>query len=162
MRYASERDPQLVGLLRRASVGFLAGMVLLAVLSWRMHSELLATLAVVLLLFAIGTGWTLRVTWYEIGADRLRIRCGPSRLAIPWESVVRVQPSRDRRNAPALSLDRLQIDYRHGSKWRKVLISPVNRAQFLDELSRIAGLTADGDTYVRGGDPGAQPAQPQT
>jgi len=162
MRYASERDPQLVGLLRRASLGFLAGTVLLAVLSWRMHSELLATLGVVSLLFGIGSFWTLRVTWYEITADRLRIRCGPSRVAIKWENVVRVQPSRDRRNAPALSLDRLQIDYRQGNRWRSVLISPENRQQFLDDLCGVCGLIAEGDAYVRGGDAGLEAAPPQS
>ena len=162
MRYVSERDPQLVGLLRRASFGFFAGTVLLAVLSWRLHSELLATLGVVSLLFGIGALWTLRVTWYEITPDRLRIRCGPSRLAINWENVVRVQPTRDRRNAPALSLDRLQIDYRQGNRWRKGLISPVNRETFLAELCQAAGLTAEGDSYVRGGDAGLETAPPET
>lgn len=163
MRYDSARDPQVVDLLRRASGGFFIGAGVLALLAWRFHSDLLAMVAVVTLLLAIGCLWTLRLTWYEISAERLRIRCGPSRLAVSWESVVRVIRTQDRRTAPALSFDRLQVDYRQGKRWRSVLISPVNREQFVEELCRVAGLVAEADAYVRSGEaPGPEKASPHT
>jgi len=153
MHYASQRDPQLVGLLQRASVAFLIGAPLLAIVSWRIHSELLAMLSAVVLALGIGCLWTLHATSYEITADRLRIRCGPSRMAIPCETVLRITPSTDRRNAPALSFDRLQVDYDQGKRRRSVLISPVNRNQFLEHLCKVAGLEmaqgADEGSYVR-------------
>jgi len=139
-RFPSRRDPQLVTLLRRATWGFLLGGGALLVLGAVGGGDIVVVLAVVALALGVACAWTLRATWYECTLDRLRIRSGPSRMAIRWENVLRIVPSQDRRNAPALSYDRLRIDYRHGKSTRTVLVSPRNMQAFLDAIRRRTEL----------------------
>jgi hypothetical protein len=149
MRFPSRRDAQLVLLLRRVGIAFLLGAVLLVTLAALVGSELLLVLGGVSLTLGVGCFWTLRVTWYDTGATCLRIRCGPSRMAIAWEHLEHVMPSHDRRNAPALSYERLQLDYRSGRKQRTVLVSPDDREMFLRHVQRHAGLVREGEHLVR-------------
>jgi hypothetical protein len=157
MRYASQRDPQLVGLLRRAAALFVLAAVGLAITAWRLHSDLLAMLGIVCLAFGAGSLWTLRATWYEITVDRLRIRCGPSRLAIPLESLQRITPCVDRRNAPALSFDRLRVEDGKAERPRTVFIAPQPRLRFLEHLCAAARLEPAGHNYVRAAGTPASP-----
>jgi hypothetical protein len=149
MRYPSERDPSLVNLLRRAAGFFLLGAGMLIALTLRFGSDLTAFLSIILLALGIACLWTLRQTWYEITPTRLRIRCGPSRMAIPWEEVQRVSHSEDRRTAPALSFRRLRIEYQQGKRQRTVLISPQDQEGFLEEACAQGLLHEEGDGFVR-------------
>lgn len=74
----------------------------------------------------IGTSYTF------IGSD-LVIRSGPARWDIPVASIEGLTPTRNLRSSPALSLDRLQIDYGDGER---VLVSPKDKDAFLAELER--------------------------
>jgi hypothetical protein len=149
MRFPSRRDTQLVLLLQHAGIAFLLGAVVLVTVAALVDSELLLVLGGVSLTLGVGCFWTLRVTWYDTSADGLRIRCGPSRMTIAWENIERVLPSRDRRNAPALSYERLQLDYRRGSRQRTVLVSPDDREMFLQHVQRHAGLVREGGHLLR-------------
>ena len=85
----------------------------------------------------LGTGlplWTLFGTCYELTPGRLRIRCGPFRWTVPLNEIRAVTPTRNPLSSPALSLDRLRIDYGRGSS---VMISPRDQARFLAELERL-------------------------
>ena len=77
--------------------------------------------------------WVLLGTRYELTPGRLLIRCGPFRWAVPLEEIRAVEPTRNPLSSPALSLDRLRIDYGRGSS---VMISPREKARFLAELDR--------------------------
>lgn len=91
-------------------------------------------LAVTLPLLFIGLVlplWVLLGTDYRIEAGELRIRAGPLRWRIPVAGITRVEPTRDARSGPALSLDRLCIDYGHGAR---CLVSPRDAAGFVREL----------------------------
>ena len=85
----------------------------------------------------LGTGlplWTLFGTCYELTPGRLRIRCGPFRWTVPLNEIRAVTPTSNPLSSPALSLDRLRIDYGRGSS---VMISPRDQARFLAELERL-------------------------
>ena len=84
--------------------------------------------------------WMLLGTDYTIEPDRLVVRCGPLRWRIPLSDIHAVTPTHDAFSAPALSLDRLRIDYGRG---RSVMISPRDRTRFIAALdarrARVSG-----------------------
>ncbi|MCZ2156874.1 MAG: PH domain-containing protein [Bryobacterales bacterium] len=71
-------------------------------------------------------------TYYVFEGGILRVRCGPLRWSIPLDHIHRVEPSRNSRSSPALSLDRLRIDYGCG---KFVLVSPEDKEGFLREIN---------------------------
>lgn len=90
--------------------------------------------------------------YYEIDPPALRIRSGLLHYSIPLAGIDSVRPTRNPLSAPALSLDRLRIDYRKGKKAAFALISPEDRAAFLRALASCTeGLEAHGDTLTRTG-----------
>ncbi len=93
-----------------------------------------AGLVAAMALLAVGAAlplWMLWSTRYEIGGGRLRARCGPFRWDIPLAQITRVTPSNSAISSPALSLDRLRIEYGPG---KALLVSPRDRDAFLRAL----------------------------
>ena len=84
---------------------------------------------------------------YVIEEEALALRHGMVTQRVPLAKIERVAPSRNPLSAPALSLDRLRIDY--GGRFGFALVSPVDRDGFLDALAETTGLTRDGDTLIR-------------
>lgn len=76
--------------------------------------------------------WLLAATHYTFEEEALGIRSGPFRWTIPYSDISDVKPSRSVLSSPALSLDRLRIEY----AGKSILISPVDRASFVQELER--------------------------
>lgn len=138
MRHPSKRDPGRVRSLGRTSLAFLAAGVLSAVAALRIDA--LFVVSIVCVGMSLAVAWMLRTTDYEIGAGRLRIRCGAARTSIPLDAIERVSPSDETWNAPALSFDRLRIDYRRRGRPASVLVSPLDAVLFLNELGVAAGL----------------------
>ena len=123
----------------------------------KVDAWLLATLVVTagLSLWAIGLVWTrtssanavvltaliglpgvvlplwLLATSYELTSEELLVRSGPFRWRVPLAQVRDVVPSRSWLSAPALSLDRLRIDYARTSS---LMISPKDKQHFIAEL----------------------------
>jgi hypothetical protein len=82
--------------------------------------------------------WLLRTTDYTITDTHLRIRCGPLRWNVPLADVRSVRPTRNPLSSPALSLDRLRIEY---SRSLAVMVSPEDKEGFLRALrTRAPGL----------------------
>ena len=77
--------------------------------------------------------WLLYSTFYVIDSRELRIQSGPFRWTIALEDISSVKPSRSTLSGPALSLNRLRIDYGAG-KW--VLVSPEQPDEFISALGR--------------------------
>jgi hypothetical protein len=75
--------------------------------------------------------WLLCSTHYTLTATELVVRCGPFSWQVPLRDIRAVQPTRNPLSSPALSLDRLRIDYGLG---RSIMISPAHRERFLREL----------------------------
>lgn len=88
--------------------------------------------------------------YYEITASSLLIRFGWMRREIPLSSIQEVVPTRNPLSSPALSLDRLQVNYTQGVLRRSILISPRDKAGFLHALAENAeNLELQGDRLVR-------------
>ena len=127
--YRSKVDPK-IGL-----VSGLAVMVLIiagATLPDRAYATALALHAVALIGLAVCV-WTLLGTYYVIDATSLVIRSGPFHWIVPLREIRSVRPTRDTRSGPALSFDRLRIEYSGG---RVILISPREKEEFLTDLAR--------------------------
>jgi membrane protein YdbS with pleckstrin-like domain len=138
---------------------------LAAVLLGAFLITLMAMSFVVVLLGAFATAWWIVVfvlviwgfvlsllfpLYYEITASTLLVRSGWIRRQIPLSSIQRVFPTNNPLSAPALSLDRLQVEYTQGSLPRFVLISPRDKPSFLRDLADHAGdLEVQGDQLVR-------------
>ena len=67
--------------------------------------------AAVLLLSLLLPAWLLLGTRYSLTDDALKVRAGPFRWTVPLAEISSVRPSRSILSAPALSLDRIQIEY---------------------------------------------------
>ena len=143
MVFRSKIDAWL-GLLLLTAGAVLAGVAVKLMLSPVGWSRLLG-----LPLLAVGTGlplWLLATTRYAIGAQDLLILSGPATWRVPLREIRNVSRSRSLLSAPALSLDRLRIDFGAG-RW--CLVSPADREGFLRALlaagvpeTALAGVVA--------------------
>jgi hypothetical protein len=98
------------------------------------ESPLLGLAISPLLLLSVGLPlWLLLATYYRIDAAELHVRCGPFAWCIPLQEIRAIAPTRNPLSSPALSLDRLRIDFGRG---RAIMISPLDKAAFLAELRR--------------------------
>ena len=87
--------------------------------------------APLVLLGVVLPAWVVAATNYTITDSELLIRSGPFRWAVPIREITSVTPTRSPLSSPALSLDRLRIDF---GKGRSVMISPLNREAFVRDL----------------------------
>jgi Bacterial PH domain len=85
---------------------------------------------------------------YGLDETCLLVRFGICRQRIPLVDIVEVQPTHNPIGSPALSLDRLRVQYGQGF-FKFVLISPADRNHFLDDLAQKAGLKREGERLVR-------------
>jgi hypothetical protein len=75
--------------------------------------------------------WIFTTTYYVLSDDELIVRSGPLNRRIPLKAIVSVRPTRNPLSSPALSLDRLEIDYGKSC----ILISPKHKEEFLQALA---------------------------
>lgn len=86
---------------------------------------------------AFGAGlplWLLLATEYALDGRYLRVRSGPMKWTIALADIERISATRNPLSSPALSLDRLRIDY---GKGRFLMISPRDRQAFLAEIEAM-------------------------
>jgi hypothetical protein len=113
-------------------VGAFAGVgVVLAVASasW-------AALAIAAPCAALGAGfvvWLYRSTSYTLSESELWVRSSGLSWRVPLRAIRAVTPTHNPLSSPALSLDRLRIDYGPSGS---ILVSPADRELFLRELER--------------------------
>jgi hypothetical protein len=87
---------------------------------------------------------------YTIDRFSIHIRGGWTNWTIPIESILAVRPSRNWIASPALSLDRLEIEYKVWKGTSLLSISPERTSQFLNELADLdPGLILEGDRLYR-------------
>lgn len=135
-RFPSRIDSWLAGL---AFGPLLLGVLALVYASMRDPTMRLSEMTIgIVALLAAGGGllWMFRTTHYTVDGATLRIRGGPWWMNIAIAEITSVKPSRSLRSSPALSLDRLEIQYGDG---KSVRISPADREGFLRAL-REAGV----------------------
>ena len=92
-----------------------------------------------LLVAAFGLPWWIVMTTdYTVTNYSIEIRSGPLRWSVPLRDISRMEFTRSPLSSPALSLDRLRIQYTAG---KLIMISPENRERFLADLrSRGVGV----------------------
>src|SRR5699024_7534944 len=118
----SKKDRWITGLLWGVA---LAGVLIPAFTGNPLSSIAILPLAVFLLWFWFKTD-------YSITENKIKIRYGPVRQTVPIDDIRSIRKKKSRfAAAPALSSDRLQIDY---SKYDMVRISPENEQQFIKML----------------------------
>jgi hypothetical protein len=84
-------------------------------------------------------------TTYVVRDGALHIRSGPLRWAIQIADITRVSATTDASSAPALSLDRISVQYRTGQRERVVLVSPTDRPAFVRALLSVkSGIAVTG------------------
>jgi hypothetical protein len=87
------------------------------------------------MLAAIGAGlpiWLFFSTNYLVQGGNLVIHSGPFRWRVPLSGITRIVPTRSARSSPALSLDRLRVEYGAG---KTVLVSPQDQEAFMQAIS---------------------------
>lgn len=92
------------------------------------------SIAYLLLILLIALGlpiWLVLNTAYNVDADSLKIRSGPFTWNVSLQDIHSVKSSRALWSAPALSFNRLKIQYGDG-KW--ILVSPKDRKGFLEAI----------------------------
>jgi len=85
---------------------------------------------------------------YGLDDTYLLLRFGLCRKRIRLTDVTEVYPTHNPLSSPALSLDRLHIQFGEGLL-KAVMISPADRDRFLDDLAGKTGLTRQGERLVR-------------
>ena len=81
--------------------------------------------------------WLVLTTKYSIEETTLKIQSGPFTWQIEKREITKVTPTRSIISSPALSLDRLRIDYASGRS--SILVSPKDKVGFVKAL----GITAN-------------------
>jgi hypothetical protein len=99
---------------------------------WATEPGALALLLTPLLLAGAGLPlWLAGSTRYTLDTTELRVQCGPFVWRVPVREIRAVTPTRSPLSSPALSLDRLRIDYGRASA---IMVSPAERERFLAAL----------------------------
>ncbi len=86
---------------------------------------------------------------YGLDETHLLVRFGLCRQRILLADISEVYPTHNPLSSPALSLDRLHIQYGKGF-FKAVMISPADHINFLDDLAKNAGLKREGNRLFRG------------
>jgi hypothetical protein len=133
MRFESKRDLWLVMLIRIVPIAAL----IVAGAGWYLsHHELRGPavaipIVIVFELFLVEA--LLRSTYYVIEGPTLVIRSSGITWRVPIADIHSITPTRSPFSSPALSLDRLRIEY----GGRRILVSPDDRQKFIAALRSV-------------------------
>ena len=107
--------------------------VVMSAAAMQADSPLEATVLIIAALVIVGLlGSMLIGTHYTVDGNILRIRCGPFRWQVLVDAIESVEPTRNPLSSPALSLDRLRIQYGK----RRIFVSPADKAGFLKAIGQ--------------------------
>lgn len=91
-------------------------------------------IAMAIITLLVGAGiplWLMLTTCYILSDTNLLVKSGPFRWQLALKDIHHVAPTRNPLSSPALSLDRLKIDYGH---YQSLMISPKNKTEFMQDL----------------------------
>ncbi len=91
--------------------------------------------------------WLLYGTEYFLDGRELVARSGPFAWTVELASIESVRPTRNPLSSPALSLERLRIEYRQGNRVCRILISPQDQDGFINALDAAAPQLAKTGTH---------------
>ena len=78
--------------------------------------------------------WLLLGTNYRLDSGQLYVRSGPFRWRVPVTAITSIVPTDNAMSSPALSLDRLRIEYSQG---KAVMVSPRNKDMFIRDIEAM-------------------------
>jgi hypothetical protein len=131
--YASKVDTWLAVVMSVAALGALAACAML------LSAPVPRGWMVAIPLFAITVClpvWLFTTTQYQFQGADLLIQSGPFRWAVPIQEIRAVSGTRNPLSSPALSLDRILIEYGQG---KSIMVSPKDQQGFLAELKARRG-----------------------
>ena len=149
IRYKSKKDVWLIAIIAVVFLISLISLILTLITPGALQQGgwVSVVLIVVVWAFVASIIWPL---YYEITPSELVVRSGFLHWEIPLNSIEHVHPSRNILTSPALSLDRLRIDYLQNGKTRFMLISPKDKTGFLQNLAQNSSeLEVRGDGIER-------------
>jgi hypothetical protein len=130
MRFESKRDLWLMVVLRLTPIGAL---LIIANVWYLQHHDLRGPLAGAFILILVELFFIeslLRSTYYRIDGHTLVIRSSVFSWRVPIGEIRSITPTRSALSSPALSLDRLRIEY--GGK--AIMVSPEDPKRFIEAL----------------------------
>ena len=133
MRFESKRDLWLILLLRGIPLLLLAAVSYAWYASHRDLSGPIVGAVLLLLVELFFFELVLRSTYYVVDGGTLLIRSSGITWRVPIAEIQSITPTRSALSSPALSLDRLRIDY--GNK--QILVSPEEKERFIAALRAI-------------------------
>ena len=80
--------------------------------------------------------WPMFNTKYTVKAGQLQIRCLFLTWRIPLSDIQRVSLTNNSVASPALSLDRIKIDYVKDGQSKFILVAPRNKAKFCEAIGQ--------------------------
>ena len=138
IRYKSKKDAWLIVIIVIAFLISFLSLVLELITPGALQQGGWISVVVVVVVWAF-IGSIIFPLYYEITPSMLVVRSGILHWEIPLSSIQHVHPSHNMLTSPALSLDRLRIEYNQNNKTRFMLISPKDKPGFLRDLAQNAG-----------------------
>lgn len=80
--------------------------------------------------------WLMKSTVYTLTDETLFVKSGPFKWQVPVNQINSVTPTSNPLSSPALSLDRLRIEY---GRWGSIMISPKDKEAFIQDLEARSG-----------------------
>lgn len=133
MRYRSKKDTWLVALLCGITLLLFALGILYLFLPGIPRGAAWLVLFIGIAMGALFLA-LMTTTYYEITPAALVVHSVGLHREIPLGAIQQVFPTRNPLTGPALSLDRLQVDYSTGGQARFTLISPEDKLSFMQDL----------------------------
>lgn len=115
------------------------GVLVLLILHGRTSSIIVAVFCAAML---AGVLWMQFATYYRLDDDTLFIRCGPLHWTIPIASITSATLTDDPSAGPALSLQRVRVEFTKNGRKDEIFISPEDREGFIAALRKTSLLQA--------------------
>ena len=104
--------------------------------SQNLHADLIFSVLLSALAFVI---WLpIPTTYYVVDDDVLKIHSIFLKWEIPLSSIETIEKTSDALSAPALSLDRIKIEYKKAGIHKSIMVSPRNHTEFIKKISFLS------------------------
>jgi membrane protein YdbS with pleckstrin-like domain len=105
-----------------------------------LHSTVLWIVTLVMWVFEIALMLPIFFcTYYRLDKEELYVRCWLLSVHIPYDRITEIKETKNPLASLALSLDRLEIQWKTGTWSDTVLISPKNKQEFIGLLAKKRG-----------------------
>jgi len=129
-RFNSAKDAAIVGIFLACSAVLLSVAFQSFQQGWNPGAVIMGGICLATSSFLI---WLILGTYYTVMPNELRVYSGPFRFKIRIEDITKISASNNLISSPAMSMDRLKIDYSQ----REIYVSPKDKLGFLRLLVRL-------------------------